>query len=94
MKFLLLTLLIISVLFVVPQAYSSHQPCQPGYIPVVDSETGFTKCVFEHEIPKEIPDVPELQYADLQEHIQIFVNTLEGQTECELCYSVKVPKIY
>ena len=80
-KSLTLILLVISSLFAVPGAYSTHQICQPGYIDVIDPETGFTKCVFEDEIEKEVPLVPELQYPDYREFIEMTVNTMEGSTE-------------
>ena len=80
-KSLTLILLVISSLFAVPGAYSTHQICQPGYIDTIDPETGFTKCVFEDEIEKEVPLVPELQYPDYREFIEMTVNTMEGSTE-------------
>ena len=51
---LLLVLLVLSSIFAAPVAYSSHEACQPGYIEIIDPETGFSKCVFESKVTEEI----------------------------------------
>ncbi len=70
-KSLLPVLFVISVLLLIPPAHSSLDVCSPGYIAVIDSATGFTKCVFEPKIQEEIPPQIELEFADFQEHLQI-----------------------
>ena len=80
-KYVLPGLLVIGILFMIPSAYSSHNPCQPGYVSVIDSETGFSKCVFDPEIKDEIPPELKLEFADYQEYVQIVANTNNLTTE-------------
>ena len=80
-KSLLPVLFVISVLLLIPPAHSSHDVCSPGYIAVIDSETGFTKCVFEPKIQEEIPPQIELEFADFQEHLQIVLNKKNATSE-------------
>ena len=58
---LLLVLLVLSSIFAVPAAYSSHQACDPGYIETLDPETGFTKCVFEERVVEEIDTMDDIE---------------------------------
>ncbi len=81
LKSVILILLVVCSLFTVPAVYSSHNPCKPGYIEIVDSETGFTKCVFDKTNIEEMPVKLELEFSDYQEHIQILVNQKEKTTE-------------
>ena len=80
-KSLVLVLLVLSCIFAVPAAYSSHQVCEPGYIETKDPETGFVKCVFVEKVVEEIVTGPEFQFADFQEHMQVMVNVKEGTSE-------------
>ena len=80
-KSLVLVLLVLSSIFAVPAAYSSHQACEPGYIEIKDPETGFVNCVFEEKIIEEITEIAEFEFADFQEHLQMVVNMKDGTTE-------------
>ena len=81
-KSLVLALLVLSYIFAVPAAYSSHQVCEPGYIETIDPETGFTNCVFEEKIVEEIgTEIAVFEFADFQEHIQVLVNTKDHTSE-------------
>jgi len=76
-----LVLLVLSFIFTVPVAYSSHDACQVGYIETIDPETGFVKCVFEDKVVEEIITEVEFEFADFQEHIQVVVNTRNASSE-------------
>ena len=80
-KSLVLVLIVISTLFVVPSAYSTHTACEEGYMEIVDPETGFTKCVFDPRLEEEIPPQLDLQFADFQEHIQLVINSKKNTSE-------------
>ena len=81
-KSLVLVLLVLSSIFAVPAAYSSHQVCGPGYIETKDLETGFVKCVFVEKVVGEIStEIAEFEFADFQEHIQVVVNTKDHTSE-------------
>jgi len=80
-RHLILVLLILSSIFAVPAAYSSHSACQPGYIETKDPETGFVNCVFEERVVEESIERIEFGFADLQEHIQLEINPNEGTTQ-------------
>ena len=80
-KSLVLVLLVLSSIFAVPAAYSSHQACEPGYIEIKDPETGFVNCVFEEKIIEEITEIAEFEFADFQEHLELVVNMKDGTTE-------------
>jgi len=80
-KSLVLVLLVLSSIFAVPAAYSSHQVCEPGYIETKDPETGFINCVFVEKIVEEISIGPEFEFADFQEHMQVMVNTKDHTSE-------------
>ena len=80
-KSLVLVLLVLSSIFAVPAAYSSHQACEPGYIEIKDPETGFVNCVFEEKLIEEITEIAEFEFADFQEHLQMVVNMKDGTTE-------------
>jgi len=75
-----LVLLVLSSIFAAPVAYSSHEACQPGYIEIIDPETGFSKCVFESKVTEEIITDVEFEFADFQEHIEVVVNTRDGSS--------------
>ena len=81
-KSLVLVLLVLSFIFAVPAAYSSHQVCEPGYIETIDPETSFVKCVFVEKVVEEIDtEMVEFEFADFQEHIQVVVNVKKGTSE-------------
>ena len=81
-KSLVLVLLVLSSIFAVPAAYSSHQVCDTGYIEVKDLETGFVKCVFVEKVVEETAtEIAEFEFADLQEHIHVMVNTKDHTSE-------------
>ena len=80
-KFLLLVLLVLSSIFAVPTAYSSHDVCGPGFIETVEPETGYTTCVFDDKVVEEMASVVEFEFADFQEHIQMQINPTQGTTE-------------
>ncbi|MCH2406369.1 MAG: hypothetical protein MK224_00180 [Candidatus Nitrosopelagicus sp.] len=81
-KSLVLVLLVLSSIFAVPAAYSSHQVCEPGYIETKDLETGFVKCVFVEKVVEEIgTEMAEFEFVDFQEHIQVVVNTKDHTSE-------------
>jgi len=81
-KSLVLVLLVLSSIFAVPAAYSSHQVCGPGYLETKDPETGFIHCVFEEKIVEEIgTEMAEFKFADFQEHIQLMVNVKDRTSE-------------
>lgn len=80
-KTLVLVLLVLSSIFAVPAAYSSHQACEPGFIEVLDPETNFVTCVFQEKIVEIAPEIAEFQFADFQEHILLVVNTKKGTSE-------------
>ena len=81
LKSLVLVLLVLSSIFAVPAAYSTHEACEPGYIEIKDPETGFVNCVFEEKIVEEMAEVIEFEFADFQEHLQVVVNMKKGTTE-------------
>ena len=81
LKSLVLVLLVLSSIFAVPAAYSSHHACEPGYIEIKVPETGFVNCVFEEKIIEEITEIAEFEFADFQEHLQMVVNMKDGTTE-------------
>ena len=81
LKSLVLVLLVLSSIFAVPAAYSTHQACEPGYIEIKDPETGFVNCVFEEKIVEEMTEIIEFEFADFQEHLQVVVNMKKGTTE-------------
>ena len=94
-KSLVLVLLVLSFIFAVPAAYSSHQVCGPGYIETKDPETGFVKCVFVEKVVEEIDtEMAEFEFADFQEHIQVMVNTKDRTSEIWLACLVQTGKIY
>ena len=80
-KFVALVLLVLSSLFAVPYAHSSHQACEPGYIEVTDAETGFAKCVFETEVAHTVTSSLDFEFTDFQEHIKLIININDGTTE-------------
>ena len=81
-KSLVLVLLVLSSIFAVPAAYSSHQVCGPGYLETTDPETGFVHCVFVEKVVEEIStEIAEFEFADFQEHIQVVVNVKKGTSE-------------
>jgi len=80
-KPLMLVLLVLSSIFAIPMAYSSHSACQTGYIEIINPETGFVQCVFEDKIVEVKTEVSELQFADFQEHIQLVVNITDGTSD-------------
>ena len=80
-KFPLLVLLVLSSIFAVPTAYSSHDVCGPGFIETVEPETGYTTCVFDDKVVEEMANVVEFEFADFQEHIQMQINPTQGTTE-------------
>ena len=77
----MLVLLVLSSIFAIPMAYSSHSACQTGYIEIINPETGFVQCVFEDKIVEVKTEVSELQFADFQEHIQLVVNITDGTSD-------------
>ena len=81
LKSLVLVLLVLSSIFAVPAAYSTHEACEPGYIEIKDLETGFVNCVFEEKIVEEMTEIIEFEFADFQEHLQVVVNMKKGTTE-------------
>ena len=81
-KSLVLVLLVLSSIFAVPAAYSTHEACEPGYIEIKDPETGFVNCVFEEKIVEEIgTEIAEFEFADFQEHIQLMVNVKDRTSD-------------
>ena len=80
-RFLVPILVVICTLFIVPSVYSSHNPCQDGYQPHIDPETGFTTCIFDPRIEEIAPTQLELQYDDFQEHIQLVINSKNNSSE-------------
>ena len=81
LKPLVLVLLVLSSIFAVPAAYSTHEACEPGYIEIKDEETGFVNCVFEEKTIEEMTEIIKFEFADFQEHLQVVVNMKKGTTE-------------
>ena len=78
----MLVLLVLSSIFAVPAAYSTHQACEPGYLETKDPETGYVECVFEDKVVEEIStEIADFKFADFQEHIQVVVNMKKGTTD-------------
>jgi len=81
-KSLVLVLLVLSSIFAIPVAYSSHQVCGPGYLETKDPETGFVNCVFVEKVVEEIDtEIAEFEFADFQEHMQVMINMKDRTSE-------------
>ena len=79
-----MALLVLSFIFSVPVAYSSHQACEPGYIETIDLETGFTHCIFEEKAIEESPEITVFEFADFQEHMQVMINMKHKTSEIKI----------
>ena len=92
-KLLTLVLLIVSSLFLVQFAFSSHGACKPGFEEFI-TERGTTACrsIAESQAIGIATPQMEFEYADYQEYIQLIVDQRNIATKTSVVFLSKNPQ--